>query len=90
MTREKFEEAKQILQEINTHNDRKSSLERLLERIKEVEPKTNDRILIKLGEEWIHTPKAEVELKEFKFFLLQEIKAIELYIKGLENAFSAL
>lgn len=90
MTKDEWEKGKEMIEKLEEASARKNNMKRLVDRMLEISGKYQETIKIKLGEQYVNTPIAEVSFPLFSEFMLGQIKTQEARIKYLQKEFEEI
>jgi len=90
MTIEEFNLAKEKFNLIKESKDYSDNINNLLKRAKEITGSYTKYIKIRLAEQYVNTPQAEVSWENFQKFLVNEIALRDRRTSDLEGEFAAL
>lgn len=90
MTQSQLKEANEIVYQIKEKKQQIQQIQELKRRMKEITDPYAKYVKIQLGEAYVYTPNADVQIDEFRKFLNAQEKYFETYIKNLETHFEEL
>lgn len=91
MTKEQFERAYKIRNELNSNRKRLEELERMINRLKELDGYgAASEIKIQLNDQWVATPIGIVNYSDLLSFLIDQRDKLNNKINDLEKEFAKL
>lgn len=90
MTEARWQEGKDLLFKIDEYNKREDEIKKLIDRMEKIVSEVQKTVKIQLGEGYVHTPQAHVDIMEFRDFLNAQLKKYDDAKERLWNEFYAL
>ena len=90
MTKDQWKEGKKILDKIDYASSQKEKMKSIVERMDEVTTEYQETIEIRIAEQYMHTPVAEVSKLLFYEFIMSHIEAVNHEINALWEEFEKI
>lgn len=90
MTKDQWKEGKKILDKIDYASSQKEKMKSIVERMDEVTTEYQETIEIRIAEQYMHTPVAEVSKLLFYEFMMSQIEAVNHEINALWEEFKKI
>ena len=90
MTLEKLKEANDLVLRIKEKKQQKENIKDLIRRMERITGPYAKYVAIKLGEDYIHTPIANVSVDDFRDFISKQKLLIDSHIEALEKQLEEL
>lgn len=90
MTTSQLKEANDLVCKINEKKQQKENIKDLIRRMERITGPYAKYVAIKLGEDYIHTPIANVGIDDFRDFISTQELLVDSHIKTLEKQLDEL